>query len=391
VPVAPEKHVQGNVFVHVNFVLSGVLMTMLGPMLPGFSARWHLTDTQAGYLFTAQFVSCGLGMLLSPLLVSRFGYRRTLMTGLIPMALGTAWLAHAGWIAGLSAISVYGFGYGFNTPAANLFAAEANPENRASALSLINASWGVGAMASPLLVAAAQRAHRLPLFFLGLGAAMFVLAVSMAAVGFQVDHERASRAQASTPAWRLWQKSAVIGSAAFLFTYVGSETAVGGWIASYARRLDLGAHAFWAMTPTFFYGALLAGRSAAPLILRRLRETTVASFGLALSSLGIILVVASPTIAPVVVGVTMAGLGFSAIFPISLSMLSHWFGGLSSEVGGAIFPVAYLGGAALPWLVGAISAQTGSLRAGFLVPLAGSVAMLAAYIANGRRKSAVET
>ena len=183
----------------------------------------------------------------------------------------------------------------------------------------------------------------------------------------------------------------VIGVAALFFIYVGSETAVGGWIATYARRLDLGSHAFWAMTPTFFWGALLAGRMTAPLALRRLRETTVASAGLALASVGIVVILASRSITPVVVGATMTGFGFASIFPISVSMLSHWFSTMAAQVGGAIFPVAYLGGAALPWLVGAVSAQTGSLRAGFLVPLAGSAVMLAGYLASARKNARVET
>lgn len=389
--LAGNRHVKGNAFVHLNFVLSGVLMTMLGPLLPGFSVRWHLTDVQAGYLFTAQFVSCGLGMIASPALLSRFGYRRTLIAGLLVMAAGVGFLAHAPWAGALAAVCLYGVGFGLNTPAANLFAAEANPENRASALSLLNASWGVGAMASPLLVAAAQRVQRVPLFLFGLSAAMFALAMGLSWVRFAVDQDRARAERPSSPAWRLWQMRSVIGVAALFFIYVGSETAVGGWIATYARRLDLGSHAFWAMTPTFFWGALLAGRMTAPLALRRLRETTVASAGLALASVGIVVILASRSITPVVVGATMTGFGFASIFPISVSMLSHWFSTMAAQVGGAIFPVAYLGGAALPWLVGAVSAQTGSLRAGFLVPLAGSAVMLAGYLASARKNARVET
>jgi len=376
---------------HLNFVLSGVLMTMLGPLLPGFMARWHLNDVQAGYLFTAQFVSCGLGMVVSPLLMARFGYRRTILAGLLPMSAGAGCLARAPWLGALAAVFVYGIGFGVATPAANLFAAEANPENRASALTLLNASWGMGAMASPLLVAAAQRAQSVPLFLYALGGAMLALAISLNRVRFRVDRGRAGSERSAPAAWQLWQKRSVIGVAALLFTYVGSETAVGGWVASYARRLDLSSHAFWAMTPTFFWGALLAGRIGAPLLLRRLHETAVATAGLAISTMGIIVMLAARSLTAVVIGTTMAGLGFASIFPISVSMLSHWFRDMASEVGGAIFPVAYLGGAALPWLVGVVSAQTGSLRAGFLVPLAGSAAMLAAYAASGRRKYATAT
>ena len=162
---------------HLDFAVTGVVMTVLGPMLPVLSLRWHLSDAQAGSLFIAQFVTSMLGMILSAVLVQRIGYRRTLMVGLVLMAVGMALLARAGWALGLAAVSIYGIGFGSNTPAGNLFAAEANPGSRAAALNLLNASWGVGAMGCPLLIAAAQREQRLHLFFYVLAAALLATSI----------------------------------------------------------------------------------------------------------------------------------------------------------------------------------------------------------------------
>src|SRR5205823_9428650 len=88
----------GTMLVHAAFVLTGVMTTLLGPMLPVFSARWMLSDSQAGYLFTAQFASSILGVALSSVLVQRFGYRLTIVSGLGFMALGAGVLAQANWI-----------------------------------------------------------------------------------------------------------------------------------------------------------------------------------------------------------------------------------------------------------------------------------------------------
>ena len=63
-------------------------MTFLGPMLPALSARWSLTDEQAGYLLFAQFFSSMFGMLSSGPLVRRVGYRMTFIIGLLLMACG---------------------------------------------------------------------------------------------------------------------------------------------------------------------------------------------------------------------------------------------------------------------------------------------------------------
>jgi MFS transporter, FHS family, glucose/mannose:H+ symporter len=382
----PQRTIHGNVLVHADFILTGVVMTLLGPMLPVLSARWQLNDAQAGYLFIAQFLTSVLGMALSGILVERIGYRRTLMVGLVLMATGMALLARADWLLGLAAVSIYGVGFGSNTPAGNLFAAEANPQRRASALNLLNASWGVGAMGCPLLIAAAQRAQRLHLFFYALTAGLLGLAAVLSWLRFEVDSSRPHAPKVVGEITGVWRNRSLPWVAVLFFIYVGTETSVGGWVASYARRLDLGSHAFWALTPSFFWGAMLAGRMAAPILLRRWRETAVASASLSVAIVGIIVLLAARSMTPVVVGTTLAGLGLAAIFPISVSMLSYWFGEMAARAGGAIFPLGNVGGAALPWLVGALSAQFGSLRAGFVVPLAASILMLAAYITAGRQR-----
>ncbi len=110
----------------------------------------------------------------------------------------------------------------------------------------------------------------------------------------------------------------------------------------------------------------------------------VASAGLVLASLGVIVLLAARSMSLVVVGASLAGLGLASVFPISISMLSHWFGEAATRVSGTIFAGGNLGGAVLPWLVGALSTHYGSLRAGFVVPLLGAMSMLAVYVANGR-------
>src|SRR6185437_14711368 len=150
----------GTVLLHIDFVLTGVVMTFLGPMLPSLSARWSLNDTQSGSLIFAEFFSSMFGMLFSGISVQRLGYRKTLILGMALMPLGVALLSFGPWLWGIAAICIFGIGYGMTTPAGNLRTAEINPGRSASALSVINAVWGIGAMSSPFLVDLALRAHR---------------------------------------------------------------------------------------------------------------------------------------------------------------------------------------------------------------------------------------
>ena len=87
----------GTALIHVGFVLTGVMTTLLGPTLPILSARWSLNDAQAGYLFTSQFASSIIGVAISSWLIQRRGYRLTLLLGMVLMGIGAGSLAAANW------------------------------------------------------------------------------------------------------------------------------------------------------------------------------------------------------------------------------------------------------------------------------------------------------
>src|SRR5436305_8178673 len=177
----------GTALVYTDFLLTGIVMTFLGPMLPILAARWSLTDAQSGSLIFAQFFSSMFGMLASGVSVQRQGYRFTLIIGALLMALGMALLASGTWGMGVIAVSVLGVGYGRTTPAGNLRTAEINPESSASALNVVNAAWGIGAMSSPFLVALAQREHHPSYFLYGTAGALLVLFFALLLTRFVPD------------------------------------------------------------------------------------------------------------------------------------------------------------------------------------------------------------
>jgi fucose permease len=163
---------------------------------------------------------------------------------------------------------------------------------------------------------------------------------------------------------------------ALFFLYVGTENSISGWGASYARRLSVLPGTPWALAPAFFWAALLLGRALAPSILRHIPEAHLACGGLLVALLGVTALLAARNLVGVFAGITAAGLGLAAVFPITVAMLSHRFGLLATRVAGSMFALAGLGGATLPWLVGFVSNQVQSLRIGLGVPLAASLAML---------------
>ena len=123
---------------HATFVPIGIVTVLLGPLLPMLSARWSLNYSQAGSLFTAQFLGSTVGVFVSGVIVSRWGFRFAVNAGLFAIAVGVGTLPFSSRSLGVICILCYGFGLGLAIPAVNLFVAAMNPERRSAALSLLN-------------------------------------------------------------------------------------------------------------------------------------------------------------------------------------------------------------------------------------------------------------
>jgi FHS family glucose/mannose:H+ symporter-like MFS transporter len=363
------------------FVPIGVVTVLLGPMLPALSARWSLNYSQAGSLFTAQFLASTVGVAVSGALVSRGGFRLALNTGLLVMAAGVAGLSGGSHLWGLMCIAAYGAGLGLAVPAANLLVAEVNPKRRSAALNLLNFSWSVGAVACPFLVAGAAKSNRVAILMIVVAGILLLVMLGIASMSSRVVEPVLTDSD-NKPAKINWGARSLFVLSALFFLYVGTENAFGGWIASYAKSLGSMPLARSVMTPSFFYSALLVGRWIAPLILRKIDEVKLARSGILVACAGMAGLVLSRAMPGVVGSAIVAGLGLSAVYPITISLLSREFGPAASRVGSVMFTMANLGGSCLPWLVGYASNRFGSLKVGLAVPLIAGVAIFVLYFSN---------
>jgi fucose permease len=289
------------------------------------------------------------------------------------MAVGTSVLGLGGWRLALGAVFCYGLGLGLTIPSTNLLVAEANPNRRGAALNLLNLCWGIGAIGYPPLVALSQAANQA-------SAVLHILATTLALTALLLLHMSptpTSYRAVSTdrPPSDVWTKSWVWALGVMFFLYVGTETALGGWVASYARRVGMDSADLWMLVPSFFWGALLAGRAMAPFILRHVTDSQLLFASLLLASLGATALLAATTVAGIAGGAFLAGLGLAAVFPTAVALLSEQFGMLSPRAGSLMFLLGGLGGAILPWSVGFLATYFSSLKVALVVPLLGCVIM----------------
>jgi fucose permease len=162
-----------------------------------------------------------------------------------------------------------------------------------------------------------------------------------------------------------------------IFLYVGTETAVSGWVAEFARRMRGGAGS-WAMAPTAFWSAQTGGRLLVPLLLRRVRPLTLIRLGTIVGGLAVGWLATQAESANAVIGcAALAGLGLAPIFPLLWAGVVRDVAPRLTSSLGPLFAAGGLGGAVLPWGVGLISSDARGLSAGLLVPFVALAAMLA--------------
>lgn len=353
-----------------SFFLTGVVTVLLGPIIPELRAAWDVSHAQAAALFPAQFVASSLGATLSG-----FHLRRSLVAGYALVAVGLGGLATGGWALAVPSMAATGLGLGLVIAGSNLWTAHRHPTRRASTLATLNLVWGLGAVTCPLLFTAVR--GLLPLAA-ALGLLSGLAAVAALAVWRSVDR-RGAAGDDLPPAGGAAEERAeararplFLGATALtLFLYVGSENAVGGWLITLADELAGHDALVSLLIGSGFWGAILAGRAAAPWILRRIDEDRLYTACLALAGAGTLALVTSRSTATVAAAAVAAGLGMAPIFPLAVSRLAAATASTHSRRSGWVLAFGGLGGAALPWLTGQATSAWGSLHLGLLVPLAG--------------------
>jgi len=364
---------------HGGFIMTGVMTTLLGPILPVLSMRWSLRDEEVGTFFLAQFLAGLGGIGLSSIFVAHNAFKVALTAGYLMMAIGACLLQSGTWELGVVAVACYGLGLGVTIPTTNLFVAALNRSRPAASLNLVNLSWGIGAVTCPFMILLFQHTHTENAMGWSFSAVLLVFALSFSRIALSPRISRLSqRDRESKFSFNFLKDRRVPMFGVLFFLYVGTENAVGGWIGVYASRIAA-IRAIGVISPALFWCAILLGRGMAPLLLRSVDEVRLSRAGIMVTMVGTSIILSARDVTVLFVGVLLAGGGLSAVYPNTIALLARRLRGSTKLVGGPMFGLASLGGACLPWFVGFVATQFHSLRVGFVVPLLGALLMFVLY------------
>lgn len=365
------------VLLYLGFLTTGVMTVLLGTVLPRIAAEFRLTDSQSGLLLMVMFAGSSSGALFV-----RRRFRLTLGVGYLMIPIAGTMLAVAPRQLGLVAIVVFGLGLGMAMTSTSMLVGRMYPGRRGAALSFLNFCWSIGSTLCPLWIA---KLHG------NVTAAELGIAVALVAGPFSIL-PLIGRFEAPASAQSLHRKldtaiSTVVLFAAAGFLYVGMESSVGNWMTTYGLRVVSWSFTNSSLATACFWGALLAGRGLAPIILYRMRDAQL--FRLAVFSLvlGLLLLVSAHSPWALLAGAIWTGLSLGPIYPLVIALFMERAG--ESKHTGWIFTVSGFGGAVLPWMTGVISSATHSLRIGLTVPVAGACLLVVLMLGFGLSRTQV--
>ncbi len=135
----------------LTFILMGAGQSLYGPALPIFARQYGLTLGTAGLLVSAHWIGCAFGV-GSMFVWGRLVTPRMVVMG---MGLGAVLLASgAGWLTTLAGGLVFGAGYGAATVVFNPRMLRSFGPKGPAMVSLLNATFGIGAIGAPLVFVA---------------------------------------------------------------------------------------------------------------------------------------------------------------------------------------------------------------------------------------------
>ncbi|MEK2491545.1 MFS transporter [Kitasatospora purpeofusca] len=333
----------------IGFVLIGALQSLYGPALPALRQEYGLSPSGAGLALSAHFVGGVAGVLGFDRAFGRIGNRALLGASYALMALGSVAFAFSpGWPLALLGALVTGFGFGGIDYGLNQLFATGFGRRSPAMLNILNAHFGIGAIAGPALIGLFG-ADRYPAVFTGFAVMAALLLIPLG--GVRDRHPGGLPADtAAHPAVRRARRTAALLTV-FVVLYVlhvGVEAAVGGWEPTHLEAVGYSATLAASATSVYWLMLTLGRFLVAPLTLRWSE--------------------------PAIIAVSCGGTALCLLAAVQPGLAPYAYAGVGLFIA-PIFPTG------LPWLRRAVPAAR---RAGALVIAASMVGGVAAGPALGK-------
>ena len=394
----PAGHRAMVVFVVFLFFAWGFATVLIDTLIPKLKALFSLNYAEVMLTQFAFFLGYLVFSMPAAVILSRIGYTRSIVLGLLVMAAGCLLFvpaASAGVFEGfLLALFVMAAGITTLQTAANPYMAVLGPESTSSSrLTLAQAFNSLGTTIGPLVgaafiladepslpagglsgdaLAAARHAEASAVLppFLGIAATLVVVAIVFWKKRNSDTTVTVGGAASLGESFRVLRRPRLALGAASIFVYVGAEVAIGSLLVNYLMQpdvLDVPA-ARAGQLVSLYWGGAMVGRFIGSAVLRMVSPGKV----LACVAVGAIALIAlSTNTTGMLSGYSLLAIGLmnAIMFPTIFSLACEKLGSRAAD-GSGIINVAIFGGAVIPLLTGVIADVSGSLSFALVLPAA---------------------
>lgn len=341
----------------MSFFLQGAASVFYGPALVYIAAETGQPVERLGILFVLQSLGFFASTLVANRAARRFEIRRGAALSSALMGVGALGLAVLPFPINLASALLIGFGGGVMEILLNRLVELLSGDAPAASLTRLHATFGVGAVAMPLIVAAIAllgwnwRIGGLVLYGIALVNSLAILRWNE----FSVPHGDEVR-------WRTlpWRSIAVF--VVMVIVYTGVETAVGAWATTFFAKLGQGA-ILGAVATSLFFLTFTVGRITLAETTDRLGFARAVRVGTGLGAAALLFTFFENF---ALLGFALAGIAFSIVFPTLLAWGPRHHPEIRAQMASLSIAAAGVGGIVLPYLIGQ---GVGSFGAGALTPL----------------------
>lgn len=352
----------------------GIVMAVLGSVLPSVIAKFDISMVNAGSLFLLMSLGMLVGSLLFGPVVDRYGYKGLMVVCATLIFAGIEGIALAPSVAFLKgALILVGFAGGAINGGANALVADISGENRGSGLSFLGVFFGIGAFSVPFILGSLLGYFSYETLISSVG---FLVLIPMAF--FTIIRFPASKHHQGFPVadgLKLFKEKTLILFGALLFIQSGLEMIISGWSATFFYdTLQIDARQSVFLLSAYWF-ALMIARIALGNFLKPDNQHMALYVSMGISLVGTLLMITSSGIITAVAGLVITGFGFAAAFPLILAFVGDSYSKLSGTAFSLVLAMGLLGGMLFPWLTG-IMAEIFGLRMALLIAPASIVSAI---------------
>lgn len=358
----------------LGMLVFGIVMTVLGTILPSLIERFSVDKTVAGSAITLLSVGILVGSVVFGPIVDRYGFKGLLIACTALVLIGLEALAFAPNFDLLRlAVFFVGFGGGVINGGTNALVSDISEGERSARLSLLGVFFGVGAFGVPFLLS-----FLLDQFSYGTLTAFVGLPVAITLVYFVFVRFPVPKQPQGFPVSKgkeLIRDPALLLFGGMLFLQSGMEITAGGWTSTFFHEeldVEAGAAAF---ALSLFWIGLTLSRLVLGGVLKRWRPAGVLRAWIGLAILGSVVMIAAQSAWLGYVGVFLMGAGLAAGFPVVLGYAGDLYPHVSGTAFSMLFVMALTGGSLLPLAAGWIGSEF-DLRVSFVMAPAALLLML---------------